>query len=287
MHTVSTAESLRTVTAASLEERLAAFRASHQPKHLDVAGTRWTYYAAGQGDRCLVVLPGAIGGGEGFFVLIQELESECRIIAAEIPLLPRIEDFTRGLIATLDTEGIPKATFLGASFSGVLCQALVRRHPERVANLILSHTAVPAPEQAKVNRRALKIARLLPVGAVRALFRLLLWLLLKKIPERKFWLSFFGEIRAMTPDFLVSRYEASIDLAENYRWTPQDLAGWEGRVLIIRSDDDRMVTRRSNERLLVLYPGAHVHTFSGTGHGSYVADPLAYTAVVRSFLRSA
>ncbi len=186
----------------------------------------------------------------------------------------------------MDAEDVSRASVLGASFSGLLSQALVRRNPDRVANLLLSHTAVLVPERAKTNRRAVKVAHYLPTTVVRTLLRIIVWLLLTKVQEeRKFWRSYFGEILgSLTREFLIGRYQASIDLCENYRWTPNDLDDWSGKVLIIESDDDPVAHQCLRSALKALYPNAQVHTFHGTGHGSDVANPIQYAAIVRDFL---
>jgi len=51
-------------------------------------------------------------------------------------------------------------------------QAFVRRHPDRTASLILSHTLLPGWEETGQAAQVVRWGRLLPAPALRALFRM-------------------------------------------------------------------------------------------------------------------
>ena len=66
----------------------------HALHRFTLAGREWTYRTSGSGDRVLVVLPGAIGGADVYFVLMSELEATTRVIAVDVPFTPHVEEVT-------------------------------------------------------------------------------------------------------------------------------------------------------------------------------------------------
>ena len=91
-----------------------------------------------------------------------------------------------------------------------------------------------------------------PTTYLQSPYRGVVWFLLRKTPERKFWAAYFREmLDQVDSELLATRYKATVDLFSNHTCTAEDLA---------------------------------VHTFAGTGHGSYVMDPIGYSRVVREFL---
>lgn len=266
-------------------QQLARFRRDHAPRQITLNGTQWSYRVAGNGVRHVLLIPGAVGGGELFFLLVEELSARYRVLATDLPPVSTVRQFLDGLRSILDTERASHVSVLGASYGGLLAQALVRDTPERFDALILSHTGPLLPEQVRANRRAAKIVPYVPLALTRPLLKGLVWLLLRKTPERKFWVAYFREILdQVDSELLATRYKATVDLFSNHAWTAEDLADWHGRAFIIESDKDPAVGKKIRQRLHDLYPRAQVHTFAGTGHGSYVMDPIGYSRVVRDFL---
>ena len=61
--------------------RLKEFSLTHPYKQLIVGDTRWQYISCGQGEKTLLLLPGALSVGESTFPFISAFENEYRIIA--------------------------------------------------------------------------------------------------------------------------------------------------------------------------------------------------------------
>lgn len=57
------------------------------------------------------------------------------------------------VVAVLDDRGIDKATFVGASMGGYLVMALLRHHPDRVAQVVLAGTKARSDDAAAAARR--------------------------------------------------------------------------------------------------------------------------------------
>ncbi len=250
-----------------------------------IDGLAWEAFDTGDGSPTLVALPGAVGGGEGHFCLAEHLRPELRVIAAGLPAVSRVGEAVSGLRAFLQARGAPRPVLLGASFSGLIVQAYVRAFPDDVAAIILSHTGVLDRSRVKPSLRAARVVGALPVPVTHFMLRLLVRALVRKAPQAAFWRDLYaGFIDATGRDLLVSRYLLTADFCSGSGWSPDDLRGWPGRVLIIDSDDDRVASEATRARLRALYPGAEVATFPGAGHSSAIARPEEYARTVRRFV---
>lgn len=239
----------------------------------------WRWIDCGEGPLALVVLPGAVGGADMFFLLFEELRPHIRVIGLDLPFVEDAAAAMDQMDALLEARGVERAIFLGASFSGLFVQAYARRHPARTHALILSHTGALDPARAERQRVNARRAAKVPLVVLRGLLRLVVRLLLRGVAERRFWIRHYDlALAALTRDALVSRYllEASIE----------DLGGtpWRGDVLVIHSDNDAIAKPQEQERLRRQYPDAEWTQFVGTGHSSYSKNPIAYAAAVRAFV---
>src|SRR5262245_35069224 len=269
-------------------ELLIRFRATHLPRQLEIGGVRWKYLTGGQKGAALLLLPGAIGRGEVAFRHILELEDDYRLIIPDYPLIPTVDCLLSGLVSLLDSEGMKSVALIGGSMGGGLAQCMVRKYPERINKLVLSHTGVPNPQRAKMNDFGMKVMRFLPIGLASAALRWEVSKLLSTAKDEKpFWQAYFKELAAgLSKEELISRYQCAIDLERRYTFAPGDLAGWTGRILILESDNDTIIKAPERAALKALYPQAQVHTFIGAGHGASLIKREEYLSVIRAFLRT-
>jgi len=274
-----------TVTS-DLRRRLAAFRAAHPPRHAVLHGTAWTYLAGGSGSRAVLILPGAAGRPDLAFRQITDLETEFRILAAFYPPLHSMTALVDDLAALLDHEGITQAHVLGGSYGGIVAQCFVRRHPQRVARMILSHTGAPNPKRVPWVRAALRVLPWFPFGLLRSAMKAKLRRLLSGLPnELQFWNEYFDEtLPLFSRADLLAGYSRVLEWDRDWKFLPGDLNGWHGKTLILESDNDPMAPPAERARLHALYPAARTHRFHDTGHISGLAKPEEYVSVVRSFL---
>ena len=68
-------------------------------------------------------------------------------------------------------------------------------------------------------------------------------------------------------------------------FTPQDLAGWAGKVLLVFGEDDPATPPDVRRRLESLYPGCQVRLFEGSGHTTSVTRQDEYLEAIDSFLK--
>jgi pimeloyl-ACP methyl ester carboxylesterase len=267
--------------------QLDSFRATHPVKHTFVQGVKWEYIAAGHGLEALLILPGLLGFGEMSFQHIQAFETDCRVIAPSYPFeLTTVQQMTGGIAAILDGEGSERAHVLGGSYGGMVAQCLVRRYPQRVASLVLSHTGGPRPDRAAANRRFIFLLRLLPMSLLRIMLRSATRKSLQDAPEQlPFWAAYSNEMMArLRKADLISRYQVAVDFDATSAFTPDDLKDWPGRILILEGDNDPIAEAPARAALKALHPQAQVHTFHGSGHVASLAKSDEYVAVIKHFL---
>lgn len=272
--------------------RLKEFRLTHPYKQLTVGDTKWEYISCGQGEQTLLLLPGALSVGESTFPFIAGFENEYRIIAPSYALSLSMTGLCRGLAHILETEALNQAHVLGGSYGGLVAQYFVRNYPAKVRSLTLSHTFVLTPKLAKPLWLAGKLFPAFP----RCLFAPILKFRLNKMllsklhaanhPEAEFWRAYLNEAIAsgLLKEVFIHQNKCLLELAHQPQFTPDDLKGWQGKVLIIESDDDPAIPARDRALLRSTYPKAQVHTFRDAGHASSILKREEVFSVIRSFL---
>jgi pimeloyl-ACP methyl ester carboxylesterase len=269
---------------APLVEQLARFRAAHPFIRHSHAGHTWHFRSGGEGADVVLLLTGVLGAGDFAFQQVVALERRYRVLIPEYPPVSSLDALVDGIVSLLDAEGASRVHVVAGSFGGMAAQALVRRHPERVRSLVLSHTGAPEGGSRAQRLATLPLA-ILPGGLLRALFR-------KRLRGNfaaadPFWTRYFDETTARLgrADFL-SRVRVALDFSEE-RYGPRDLDGWPGRILILDADHDPLFPEARQQAVRDLYPSAEVHTFRGTGHAAAILDPDGYASVILDFLERA
>ena len=105
--------------------------------------------------------------------------------------------------------------------------------------------------------------------------------------ELPFWRSYSRETfgtRLAKADVL-SNLRNQLEYHERYRFSPDDLAAWSGRVFVIESDNDIFGPAR-RQALRDTYPQAEVCTFHGAGQAPAFSRAGEYLQVLDRFLAS-
>jgi pimeloyl-ACP methyl ester carboxylesterase len=275
--------------AAERWEELREFRAAHPLERATVNGVGWSYVAGGAGEEALLLLPGGAMVGEAGFTRIPAFEDRYRVIAPDYPEVSTAAELLDGLAGVLDAEGVRAAHVLGPSYGGLVAQCFVRRHPERVRTLILANTLVPPRSLLWLSKDFVALLPLVPAGLLRALRERTLARAFSGVPsvpqvDQVFWRDYqHGLVSRLSKAELLSMYRVGIDLIERFRFAPDDLASWPGRVLILESDED-ILTPEQRAELRRCYPRAVVHTFRGAGHTPWMSHKKEYLSVINEFL---
>jgi pimeloyl-ACP methyl ester carboxylesterase len=261
------------------------FVASSEPRRLTNAGVPFRYRAAGHGPQGGLLLPGAVGGGDAYFALAPHLETTHRLIAITYPPVDHLEPLLDGLLAIADAEGLESLDVVGGSFGGLVAQALLARAPSRVRRVVLSVTAPADPSRADKDLTWQRRLGKWPLPITRALLRLIVRATLRRAEERAFWREFYGRAIAETSKAdVAARYGVSADLDRRGAPTAAELAGWNGRLLIVEGDRERIAGRKAREALKAVFPMARVCTIPGAGHAASAERPREWAAAVARFL---
>lgn len=266
----------------TLDQQLEAFRAAHPPVRVRAAGHAWTYVRGGSGGPAMLLLSGALGRAEFGFGVVSALEGAARVLTPDYPPVGTLDELADGLAALLDAEGVERAHVVGGSFGGVAAQALARRHPGRVASLVLSHTG--APERTRGSGAAARVLGLLPAGVLRAMLRRRLRGTLASADP--FWTrQFDAMIDGLAKADVISRVRLAAEFGERFGGGEPQRPPFP--VLIVEAEDDPLFTPAKRAALHALYPTARTHVFRGTGHAAGILRPDEYAAVLRAFVEQA
>jgi pimeloyl-ACP methyl ester carboxylesterase len=248
----------------------------------------WRYRVFGAGARTFLAVPGGELVNDLGFEFALAIGETHRVVYPGYPRASTIEELADGLRAILDVEGITQVAILGASFGGDVAQVFVRRHPDRVRELILSNTGVPLPSLARPVRITYWIAKTMPWGLTSRLLRKpLLKIVDQSGADHTFWAGYLDELfstRLAKADVL-SNVLIQHDYHCRFHFTPEDLKDWHGSVLIAESDTDVIGPRR-RQALRETYPQADVRTFHNAGHAPMFTRYDEYLRMVQDFLRS-
>jgi pimeloyl-ACP methyl ester carboxylesterase len=197
-----------------------------------------------------------------------------------------------GIARILDVENVNQSHVFGGSYGGLVAQYFVRRYPKRVSSLILSHTFILSQKTEKPLWIAGKLFGKLP----RSLFVALLKLRLNKLlvsnlraahhPEAEFWRAYLNEAIAsdLLKEVFIHQNTCLLELMQQPQLTQDDLQDWNGRILIIESNDDPAVSARDRELLRSTYPRARLHTFQDAGHASSILKRQEVVSLVKDFI---
>ncbi|GAB4587754.1 alpha/beta fold hydrolase [Nocardia sp. IFM 10818] len=269
----------------SIQQRAAAFARDLDRRHLRANGHDWSYYRGGQGIPVLL-LPGGAGIAISWLDLTPALLPDFTVLTADYPATATsFDELADGLIAVLDAEHIESVHLVGQSAGGMLAEVLSRRAPRRVASIVFTGAGLYGPEDIDRLKTRVAATESMPWAETRAAARRALRAAWRDSAEAEFWV---GQVDAAY-DRAGRQGSANalrwlLDLAERLPELPQR-PPWQGPTLIVRSDDDPLITEAHTGRLRALHPHTEFETFPTGGHSLLVTRPADYAAVVTGFLR--
>jgi pimeloyl-ACP methyl ester carboxylesterase len=201
------------------------------------------------------------------------------------PDRPSLDLLADDLALLLDRAGIDRAVVGGLSLGGYTAMALARRHPHRLAGLLLADTkAVADNEQQRANRERIAAA-VLARGSVRLLVD-------EQLPS-----PLLGATTAERRPELVAQVRALMEEA-----TPEAVA-WMQRAMAARPDSLELLARLDVPAAVVVgaedlitpvpeaeamasaLPDATLSVLPQAGHLSAMEAPEAFNTAVRELLR--
>lgn len=241
-----------------LYEELMTFRVNYPPKQVNCNGLCYNYIKTEPKEQTILLLPGGLAVGEPYFSHINKLKEDYCVITMDYPASVHLENHVDGIQAILKKEGIEKIIIVGQSLGGIIAQRFVRKYPECISHLILTHTSAFTKdmedsyieEVKKVILKTEKMLRIIPYFVVKFILSKKMKSITDQMPEeeRTFWGTYILDIymdKSKKDNLLMMRLMLGI---EKLRFSKEDLKDWRGHILIIDSDADTSI--RERERLL-------------------------------------
>ena len=253
------------------------------------AGLAIGYREAGAG-AALVFLHGIGSSSEGWAAQLAHFGRTHRAIAWDAPgyggsgdldpLAPAASDYAEALAELLDALGIARAALVGNSLGALMAAAFVRRHPERVAALVLSdaaagHRALSEEDRnEKLMQRLDDVAELGPAGMAEKRTARLIGP--KAAPgARQAAQRVMSKIRPKG----YGQAARMLSLGDIFA----ELAGCRAPALVVCGAEDRVTPPEGNRRIAAAL-GARFEPIEGIGHLPYVEAPERFNALVAAFL---
>jgi pimeloyl-ACP methyl ester carboxylesterase len=257
---------------------LEAFRAAYPESVTKIDCREWRYIETkpAHGDApALIMLPGAFGAAELFWNQMAELGDCLRMVSVTLPAAPEASQLADGVMALADHLGLTRFSLLGTSLGGFIAQLVARDHSDRLDVLFVANSLVrsehlgslPSKEQAEEASGAELRARI--VAGI------------EKAPETepahtllKATLLDHGA-RCLSDDMIKTRLVMVADLDE-----PAVSALPGDRIVVIESDDDKVITPEGCAYMRARYADSAVHTLQGGGHFPYVTRAEQYNGII-------
>jgi pimeloyl-ACP methyl ester carboxylesterase len=197
---------------------------------------------------------------------------------------PSLDLMADDVAVVLDRYDVDSAVVGGLSMGGYVAMALLRRHPDRIAGLVLADTkagADPDPAREKRHRIADRLERerspdalvdeVLPAltGATTSRER-------PDVPTR---------VRAMLEEVDPAAAAWAQRAMAARPDSHADLRAAQVPALVVWGDEDELSTRDDSEAMAAALPQGRLAVLEGAGHLSAIETPEAFTGVVADFLR--
>lgn len=195
--------------------------------------------------------------------------------AGDVMTMDAAADF---LVGELDRAGAGPAVVCGLSMGGYVAFSLWRRHPERVAGLVLANTkAEPDDEAGREKRRAVaEKARSEGSGAIADAPPPLL----SESADPALWERVKQMIRAQTGEAIAA---AALGMGERQDSRPI-LGEIQVPATVIVSSGDTLIPAEVSAPMADAIPDATLVTLEGAGHLSNLEDPEGFNSALRDIL---
>ena len=193
-----------------------------------------------------------------------------------------LDEYADDVVSNMAAAGIDRAVLCGCSMGGYTALAMLRRHPERVAGLVLADTKASADsDQAVASRRAM-LALLAAEGPSAVTASMLPRLV--GPTTRATRPAVMGAVAALAARATLSGIGHAVVRMLNRPDSSSALAAFRGPVLIVVGEEDELTPVSESEAMHTLLPGSRLVVIPGAGHLSNLEAPGLFNAALGSFL---
>jgi len=276
----------------TLSARLQQFRKKIPLQQAELNGSTWTYYEAGNpAEQAILLLHGSGGKAEAMFRYIDGFSTNFRVIAPNIPTeVYKLPEIVAGLQTLLKHVEVEQAHVIGMSLGAMIAQIFIRRFPDSVGDMILTHTVIPSEHLAERANMQRALIAFYPEP-------FLLWLSKRSFRnnlsksqtpasanDRAFWQEYFEQLYSdgYGKRDVLMRSRMTCQYHTENQFSTKDLNVWNGSLLLIESDQDEVIEEGDRGALKGMYPKAYVQTLEGYDH---LAPLLAVDSLLLSMTR--
>ncbi len=222
---------------------------------------------------------------------LDALAGQCRILAVDLPGFGQsafdpnltVDSAADGLVELLDKENLPGKVVLGGlSMGGYVAMAFARRHPDRLAGLILADTRSDADDDAGKKNRDRLISMTQEFGPSKVYEVMLPKVVcedtLKNQPK------IVESIRVLAARQSAAGVIAGLTMLRNRPDATPELSRITVPTLIIVGEHDAITPPPLAEQMASTIAGSRVVVIPGAGHLSNMEQPTAFNAAVGAFL---
>lgn len=272
-----------------VREKFMRFRQEHPVTLHEIDGINWEYIRAGNpAGQPILLLPGGLGTAESGWRMISGLDHQkysivCPSYPAQIDSMTGLAD---GIAKILTLEGVQTTYLIGGAYGSMLAQVFIHRQPDLVSKLVLTHAYPPQANRVKSVNPTLRLFKWLPMPMVKNIVRIAMTGKLPHNPPVEL-LLIAAQIREtidarLTRQAAISTYVRMVDFdKQNFTYT--DLDSWQGKTLLILSEDDRTTTEDLRNAMLAFYPGAQLHLLKGNIDSAALLETSEYIRVMEAF----
>jgi pimeloyl-ACP methyl ester carboxylesterase len=187
-------------------------------------------------------------------------------------------EFPACIVAVLDAAGIERAALVGQSLGAPPCLSVAVHHPERVAGVVLAHSAggIDHEELTAMVRADRAAAEQLTV-----VDRLMSKRVQKLEPEKVFLFQQMGTFNAARVPNLRNLWGGSVTVEQVNRAIAAGV-----QVCFLAGGDDAVIRPATCRRLRELLPRARVETVPGAPHSMYWEAPGLFNAALERLLET-
>ncbi|MDO4293444.1 MAG: alpha/beta hydrolase [Eubacteriales bacterium] len=282
---------------------LAEFRRAYPVSAFTVSGGKpftYRYYKNPNAKATLVLLTGGIGLSDLFYRHFARFARDFSVLTFDYQLPFADNGEFADAVAELLCHLQEKAWLVGQSLGGVVAQIIASRHPEAVEGLVLSNTCSLSGSMSEEGYQEL-MKMIVRQRALKKWLPLLPFPLMKRMIKRKVMKKTDGftarEKAAMEElcdamlELLTKPYERHMidflcDAEHYFGMTRDDFAPWEGKVLLILSEDDATFPPACKQDLIALMPHPTVITDLTGGHLALLVRLESYADLVTGFIQA-
>jgi len=230
------------------KKRFEQFLETHKKKSIPYKAGCIEYYSSGKGKHTVVVLPhiSNLFAQEMSYNHILHFEKYNKVLAPELIGAATMEEVAGMLHHLLEKENCNNVIIYGQSGSGITAQIFFKRYYRDVKGMILVNTIGPG-KKANKKKGLAGMLRFIPGFFLKGMLKKTMTTYAKNItiPEKS--LPRIRQSRALMETYFTTRFskknlvnemEIVFRFNEEKIPTEKELPGWNGRVLIVTSEDD-------------------------------------------------